>query len=784
MLQRSIDHRPAGSSGKIALPAHAWQPPSRGNAELLPDVLRILRRHARTIVVTVLIGMLVTAAVILNLTSQYKASVVVFVDPRRTQIFKDRDIVGLPGPGTDGGIVDSQAELMRSPALLRQVAEKLNLVHDDEFTRSSALSQIKKIVLLPLRLLSDSKGNDDPLAPIVETLSKRIEARRRNLTFVIDLTAWSQAPEKSARIANTLADLYLEDQSRAKAAIANRANKWLSEQVAELRSRVTASEQAYENYRAKFGLYDTGGESLANKQMAQLNEQLAAARARAAEARGRYDELKKITPKTLNTAAALPDVLQSAVVSNLRGQYAELARRRAELIARYGPKHPQVPVVQAQVNDMGRQITQEINRVVASARLDYESASAKEKSLQRGLDELKDNAATVNQVAVRLHELERDAQVNREMFQAYLARAKETAAQSGAELPDSRIVSTATTPSGPSYPPRLLFAGFGLFGSIGLGIVLAFALDIFGKGMRSVEEVEDRLGLYPVVPIPNIEDRRQLPFVSAPALGDLRWLHRLPPASGRQLSRSQAERVGGAVRLASVALDQPDSGFAEGIRTLQFSLKRAGVERDINLVLVTSALPGEGKSTVSVNLARTAAADSRVLLIDADLRHPSLTNVLGLRNAPGLAEVVSGRCDLQDALRKDPRTGLFVIGGSHGLGGADALSLLGSNEMDSLLTFTRRCFDLVIIDSAPLLPIADTRLLTELVDGVVMVIASEQTRSDAVAAALRDSPDIRERIVGVALNRTADEFDRYYREHDRETKHMIVQSAAGDSNGR
>ena len=212
-------------------------------------------------------------------------------------------------------------------------------------------------------------------------------------------------------------------------------------------------------------------------------------------------------------------------------------------------------------------------------------------------------------------------------------------------------------------------------------------------------------------------------------------------------------------------------------------MKRAAAERDVTLVLVTSALPGEGKSTVSVNLARTAAADRRVLLIDADLRRPNLTNTLGLRTAAGLSDVIAGHCELQDALRKDPRTGLYVIGGSHRLHGADALSLLGSAEMDSLLTFARRCFDLVIIDSAPLLPIADTRLLTEMVDGVVMVIASEQTSSDAVATALRESPGIRERIVGVALNRAPDEFDRYYRERDKATKRIGAQRAAGDSHG-
>ena len=162
---------------------------------------------------------------------------------------------------------------------------------------------------------------------------------------------------------------------------------------------------------------------------------------------------------------------------------------------------------------------------------------------------------------MRLHELERDAQVNREMFQAFLARAKETAAQSGAELPDSRIVSTATAAPSPSYPPRLLFAGLGLFGSAGLGIALAFALAAFGQGLRTVEEVEDRLGLHPIVPLPNVGAPHWLPRASAPPLGDMRWLRQAPAdddAKGHRLRpRRSAPRAWPASRSISPIPDLP-----------------------------------------------------------------------------------------------------------------------------------------------------------------------------------------------------------------------------------
>ncbi len=746
-------------------PLRLEERPRAPEGEAVTAILRSLRRHVRLIAATALVGTVVAIGAAFTITSQYKAEVTVLVDPRKTQLLKDRDVLGTPGPGTDNAVVESEAEMLKSAALARRVVERLNLANDEEFARPGLLGQIKGIVLAPVRALFSDAAEKDPLAPVTEALQKKVEAKRRGLTYVVELAVWSRDSAKAARIANTFAELYLVDQVANKGHAAEQANKWLAERVDDLRKRVTASERAYEQYKAESGLFDPGGENLSNRQVAKLNEELVTARARAAEAKAKFEQLKQITPDKLESAAASVDVLQSGVVAGLRGQYAEAAKKQAELGARYGSGHPQVAIVRAQLHDISKQITAEISRIVASAKSEYEIARSRQASLEASLDDLKNRAGEFNQASIRLRELEREAQANRDLFQAFLSRAKETAAQTDVQVPDSRVVSKATPPVNTSFPPKGLLVGLGFFGSLGLGMALALGRDALGKGFHSVEEIETSLGLQPLASLPLVDEGRARPRHQK--LGDISMLQRATQGTQHAARNSAEERARISRRLASLALDEPHSAFAESIRSLRFALSHLAAEQRMVTVLVTSALAGEGKSTVAANLARVAAmAGDRVLLIDGDLRSPTLAAALDVDPAIGLAELLTGRGDLEAAVRKDPRTELYVISGSKRQAGPQALATLSSSGLDKLLTLARQTFDLVVIDSSPLLPIADGRILVDRVDGVVLVVASEQTSRDAVAAALHETPGIDEKLVGVVLNRAAEDFDRYYRERD------------------
>jgi len=762
MLQRNID-RPRMVLGTRVPPRIETRAGHDTESEAISSLLRSVRRNIRVVVATTVIGTTIAAAVVFTITPQYKASVELLVDPRRTQLLKDREVVN--GPGTDNGVIESEAEMLQSPALMRLVAERLDLQHDDEFGSPGLIGRIKALILWPVRNLLGIGGGGNPLAGVAGALAAAVDAKRRNLTYVIELTVWSRDAAKSARLANTIADLYIAAQIAAKRDTAKQITQWLNQRVDELRERVTASENAYEKYKAESGLFDSGGENLSDRQIQQLSEQLVQARAQAAQAQAKYEQLKQITPDKLQVAAASPDVLQSGVVSNLRGQYADTAKYAAELTTRYGPQHPKVQIAQSQLENLSAQITEEISRIVGSAKSEYEMAKSRQESLEASLNDLKQRAGEFNQAAIRLHELEREAQANRDLFQAFLSRAKETSAQLDMQLPDSRVVSAATAPTKPHYPSRTPLIGIAFFGSLGLGIGMALARAALAKGVRDAEDIKTLFGLYPLASIPLVEPPRGRPAImsGALALRDLRLLRKTPQVEPNDAGTSPTPAL--VTRLADIVVDRPDSPFAENVRSLCLMLKRAAREADSRVVLVTSALAGEGKSTVALNLARaTAASGDRVLLIDGDLRRPSLAQALGIAESWGLTDILTGRSNLRGSVRRDLRTGLYVIAGQAGVSGNKALTLLSSSGMARLISMAREAFDHVVIDASPVLPIADTRRLVDCVDGVIMVVALEETPREAIAAALRNTPGLEERLLGVVLNKSIDDLDRYYYE--------------------
>ncbi len=363
-----------------------------------------------------------------------------------------------------------------------------------------------------------------------------------------------------------------------------------------------------------------------------------------------------------------------------------------------------------------------------------------------------------------MHELEREAQANRDLFQAFLSRAKETSAQLDMQLADTRIVSAASVPTKSSYPSRAPLIGIAFFGSLGLGVGVALARTALSRAVRGADDIAALFGHYPLASIPLVPPRRnQLAIASGRlALGDMRLL-RKPSKPDAEDAEPSIKRLEPASQLADIIFEKPNSAFAENIRSLCFSLKHAAREEDARVVLVTSALAGEGKSTVALNLARiTAASGDRVLLIDGDLRRPSLARALGINESWGLADILAGRISLRGSVCRDPRTGLYVIAGQAGVAGSKALSLLSSDGMSRLIAMVRKAFDYAVIDASPLLPIADTRRIVDCVDGVVMVVASEETPREAVATARRNTPGLDERILGVVLNKSIDDLHHYY----------------------
>jgi len=407
----------------------------------------------------------------------------------------------------------------------------------------------------------------------------------------------------------------------------------------------------------------------------------------------------------------------SPVIGQMRAQQAGLVGEFAALSSRYGPQHPDVLRAKAQLEAVNRQIAAETQRVLASLEAKARVSQQRLASLSGSLDASRGALAQNNAAMTGLNDLEKRAETSNALYESYLNRYKELTAREGTEQADADMLHRADVPRQPSSPHILINAVLALALGTGLGVAAAFLTEMTFTGLTTGEDIEERLGVRYLCAIPALQSVAR-----------------------------RGERVP-----ASALLEDPRSVFAESFRSLRASI--AMNTNEARIIAITSALPEEGKTTTSICLARSmAAAGDRILLIDGDLRRQGVSRFLrGADGRPGLMEVLHGTASLDDALVVDPATGLSILPLSSDK--ADRSELMTGEEMDRLLATARERFDAVIIDTAPVLPIADARLLLGKADASVFVVRWRKTAEQALRSALRLLPIDRVQLAGVALTR-------------------------------
>jgi len=481
---------------------------------------------------------------------------------------------------------------------------------------------------------------------------------------------------------------------------------------------VLASDQAVAAYREQNKIYasDAKGTQITTQQMGELNTQLIGASAERAQKEARLRQFQA-SAKSGTVAADAPEVLNSPLIGKLREQETEIIRREADLSARYGDRHPALINVRAELRDVRRQIGAEINKVIGTLAQEVEIARAREANLQANFQKLQQQANQTGNAEVKLRELDREAQANRTLYESFLARFKETAEQQDMQQPDARIIARADSPVDPSFPNKKLFIAMALLGSALVGIFLAIVIERLDNGFRSTEQVEQLTGLS--------------------------GLGMVPAVPGR-------ERLGCSPE--DYLLKKPTSSFAESIRSVRTAILYSHVDQPPKAILVTSAVPEEGKSLLSLSLARSSAkAGQKVLLIDADLRRPKLTKLLKGNNDATLAELFAGQKTAEEVLNVDAESGLHFICGRAGM--PNPQDMLASQHMRDFVRSVSAHYDLVIIDSPPVFAASDSLVLSRIVDATVFVVRWEQTPRQVVIGALKQLQSVGGNIAGLVLSR-------------------------------
>jgi capsular exopolysaccharide synthesis family protein len=695
-----ISQLPATQAPRTVISGAAGDP---GLGELLNIVYR-----RKWLIAAIMLGSLILAGLVLQfMTPRFEAQTLLLLESQGVSIPTVDSV--LSGRAADDQGVRSQVEVLRSRGLAAATIKRLALDQDPEFN-----SQLGSSGLLLRQGNADADKADR--AGVIDAFLKRLDVEAVKNSRVLSVIFASIDPEKAALISNTLADEYLLSQMETKFEATKMANAWLNERVGELREQVSTSERAVEEFRETAGLLQTEGVTLTDQQIADLNSRLVLARTAEAEARARLGQVTSLI-KSEGSVATASEVLDSALIQRLKEQQSQVERRVAELSAEYGPSHPKMLQLNAEAEDIATKIDTEVNKIVRNLSNEVSIASAREAALERELSRVKVVMASSNDKQIQLRALEREAEADRALLTTLLARYKEIGSQdeSRPQQADARIISRADAPSKASFPNKKFVFGTVTLLSGLLALIAVFVLETLHRGLVSGAQIEDEIGVTSLGFVPLLDEKEARE--SGP--GDY-------------------------------IMKRPRSAISQALRTVFWSLSLATPGKP-NIVVIASSQPGEGKTTIALGLARTQAlSGQKTLLIDADIRKPAVHTALDAPLQPGLIDMLKDGPDVPLPVNYDLVTSLDFITAGESV--EDPLALLDSKAMDEFLARARKKYDLIVIDTPPVMAALDACALSRKADSTMLVVRWSETPRAAVIHSLKELARAKGHLAGALLN--------------------------------
>jgi polysaccharide biosynthesis transport protein len=670
------------------------------------QLVRILNRRRGFIFAIAVLGAVLAGVGALLIPPKYTAKAQIVIEPQQTGLVgRPATIVVAP---TEESAVETQVAMLVSHDQLRRVLD--DLAKDPLFLVatptelgtnlwSGLATRLRRGWLMAIARASDIRPlpAEDPEHAMVsasreltfDEFERRLNVHQERGSFVIAVSFTSTSPERAAAAANRTAQLYVESQAEQKRAYTGHELSWLSERVPELKSEVERAEATVQSYRLAHGLTDANRTDVIDQQLSDLNRQLTLAESDLAGRRARAAYLRSLR-RSGSGVDALIDNLNSPMLIELRRQELTLLQSEAEAATTLDEKHPKMQLLRSQLQEVRQKIGREIDRAVDNLENEAQIADAQLRSVQQRLAAVQAVSSTAREAEVRLRELEREAAASRQLYENLLQRQKEVREQHEISAPDVRILSLAEVPQRPSSPTPLLFVLPALIVFSICGSLLAVARERLDQGLRSERNVNEALGL--------------------PCLGLVPRLRRV----GRR-------------RPHHYLLERPFAAYTETIRSIFASLQLAPQDRLSKAMLISSSIPGEGKTTLAVSLAAYAAVlGRRVLLVDLDFRHPAILRELGGTAETGGLELPLRNHPCLDAVQRIPGLELDYLPVQRHP--TDPLALFIGEQMPCLLRQLRESYDCLIVDSPPVLAVSEARLLAAMVDKVIFVVKWGSTK--------------------------------------------------------
>jgi succinoglycan biosynthesis transport protein ExoP len=708
------------------------------------DKIVIAARRQWKIVATFgAVGMILGAIYALTAVPLYVSSTNLLIDPKTRQIVDQ--LSAAAGVMDDEGSVLSQVEILSSQKIALDVVDKLDLTNNAEFQAGgrSPLGSVTRTIRSVLNFRS--WFNSDTLAADREVERQQaanavrggLTAERVGRSYVLSISYTSPSAELSAKIANAIAESYLTDQLDSKYEATRRASEWLQQRIAELKQKALESDLAVQKFKSSNNLISTGGQLISDQQLTQLNSQLIVAQSATASAKSKYDQIQNII-KSGEIDASVTESLNSPVVTGFQQKYLDALRRETDIASRLGPDHLQAVRLRNEMQDYKRLMFTELSRIAEASYSTYQIALANEKSAEKQVQDATGVSSNANDAQVQLRQLERESETYKSLYANFLQRYQEATQQQSFPITEARVISKAIAPQRPSKPKKSLILGISLFAGLLLGAGAGGYREYRERYFRTGDQVRSTLDL---------EYLGQIPLES-----DTIYENKDGDDDGTTESASRMTRPQRS--LLNFAIDHPLSSFAEALRAVRLASDIVSVAERGRIIGVVSALPGEGKSTISVNLAQLLAHQgSRVLLIDGDLRAAGASKAIAPHAERGLVEVLTAGLSVKDAILMDSRTRLAVLPVAHGRRTPYSAELLASPQMAQLLDSMRQNFDYVVIDLPPMGAVVDARAVAPLLDCNVLVTEWGKTPKSTVKRAIEGNTLLYEKCLGVILNK-------------------------------
>ena len=712
MLDNPADLSPAsppvspGPSGRVmrAMPSPIAGM-ERGGAALAA-ILGVLRRRQGAILFCVLALPAVAALALTRITPRYTATAAVIYEaseyaPRELQSILRVDPAG-------DTVMASQTEIIRGIGIAERLADRLRLQETAEFNPSLRPAAPLHRLLARFRGSSAVASAEEVRRDVIQATQAAITVRAVKASRVLDIGFTATSAELAASGANLVAELYIQDQLDAKIAAVRRASQWLEARVADLKREVHDAESRIATYRSGQGLVQGVQAGLDTERLSRMNTDLLVARNDLAQVQGRLDAARG-RAGAMAQAAVAPSVVQ------MRARQDDLSAQLQALLTRLGPNHPTARGLQNQLNDAQRAVNAEVGRVVAATEAEMRAVRARvagqEENLRNAQADLGDSA----QAQIPLSAMERDAEAARTLLQSVLERIQQTAQQTAIERADARVISRALIPASPSSPRTAWLLAGALALGVLLGLVVAWLLELTDSTFRSGDEVRGVLALPCYALIPEL--------------------------ASLQLGR---------MRVTDYVAQRPLSPFSEQLRGLRAGLW-LGLKQP-KVIAITAARPDEGKTTVTLALARSAAMNGeRVAVLDCDIRQPGFGRLLGADAALGLTDFLLGHATLAQVTQQDSLTPMHFI--AAGSAEAGSQNLFMSASMEQLLVTLRETHDLVLLDAPPAAAMIDARIIARLADTTVFCVRWHHTPRGVVRHAIDLLEQAQARIAGIALTR-------------------------------